>query len=102
MPIVLNLVEKVVLEISDDSVQKEDTDLKQNEAVPVAEVGGGVEIPKNDVYDALWAILDAESDNEAEEMPGEWDLDSTLLNRGRNEPDVGPARPNQGPPPTEI
>ncbi|MED6205374.1 hypothetical protein PIB30_016960 [Stylosanthes scabra] len=45
--------EKVVIEISDDSVQKEDTDLEQNEAVPVAEVGGGVDLPKNDVYDAL-------------------------------------------------
>ncbi|MED6115303.1 hypothetical protein PIB30_089164 [Stylosanthes scabra] len=32
--------EKVVIEISDDSVQKEDTDLEQNEAVLVAGVGG--------------------------------------------------------------
>ncbi|MED6139809.1 hypothetical protein PIB30_087485 [Stylosanthes scabra] len=69
---------------------------------PVAEVGGKVDLPKNDVYDALWAMLDAESDNEAAEMPREWDLYSTLLNWGRNEPDVGPARPNQGPPPAEI
>ncbi|MED6203982.1 hypothetical protein PIB30_004569 [Stylosanthes scabra] len=94
--------EKVVIEISDDSVQKEDTNLEQNEAESVAEVGGRVDIPKNDVYDALWAMLDAESDNEAAEMPREWDLDSTLLNWGRNEPDVGPAGPNQGPPPAEI
>ncbi|MED6221837.1 hypothetical protein PIB30_058523, partial [Stylosanthes scabra] len=94
--------EKVVIEISDDSVQKEDTNLEQNEAESVAEVGGGVDLPKNDVYDALWAMLDAESDNEAVEMPGEWDVDSTLLNWGRNEPDVGPAGPNQGPPPAEI
>ncbi|MED6147688.1 hypothetical protein PIB30_046073 [Stylosanthes scabra] len=94
--------EKVVIEISDDSVQKEDTDLEQNEAMPVAEVGGGVDLPKNDVYDALWAMLDAKSDNEAEEMPGEWDLDSTLLNWGRNEPDVGPDGPDQGPPPAKI
>ncbi|MED6151181.1 hypothetical protein PIB30_079973 [Stylosanthes scabra] len=94
--------EKVVIEISDDSVQKEDTNLKQNEAEPVAEVGGRVDLPKNDVYDALWAMLDAESDNEATEMPREWDLDSTLLNWGRNEPDVGPAGPNQGPPSAEI
>ncbi|MED6127156.1 hypothetical protein PIB30_085424 [Stylosanthes scabra] len=63
--------EKVVIEISDDSVQKEDTDLEQNEAVPVVEVGGRVDLPKNDVYDALWAMLDAES--EAEEIPSEWD-----------------------------
>ncbi|MED6209390.1 hypothetical protein PIB30_054191 [Stylosanthes scabra] len=77
--------EKVVIDISDDSVQKEDTNLEQNEAVPVAE-----------------AMLDVESDNEAEEMPGEWDLDNTLLNWGRNEPDVGPAGPDQGLPPAEI
>ncbi|MED6183256.1 hypothetical protein PIB30_036242 [Stylosanthes scabra] len=87
--------ENVIIEISDDSVQKEDTK-------PVAEVGGRVDFPKNDVYDALWAMLDAESDNEAAEMPREWDLDSILLNWGRNEPDVGLAGPNQGPPPAEI
>ncbi|MED6194544.1 hypothetical protein PIB30_029571 [Stylosanthes scabra] len=73
-------------------LQKEDTNLEQNKAEPVAEVGGRVDLPKNDVYDALWAMLDAESDNEAAEMPKEWDLDSTLLNWGRNELDVGPAR----------
>ncbi|MED6194026.1 hypothetical protein PIB30_024637 [Stylosanthes scabra] len=73
------LEEKVVIEISDDSVQKEDTNLEQNEAKPVAEVGGRVDLPKNNVYDALWAMLDAEK-----------------------EPDVGPAGPNQGPPPAEI
>ncbi|MED6148421.1 hypothetical protein PIB30_053045 [Stylosanthes scabra] len=84
------------------SLQKKDTDLEQNEAVPVAKVGGGVGLPKNDVYDALWAMLDAESDNEAEGMTEEWDLDSTLLNWGKNKPDVGPAGPNQGPPPTKI
>ncbi|MED6220942.1 hypothetical protein PIB30_049628 [Stylosanthes scabra] len=72
--------EKVVIEISDDSMQKEDTNLEQNEAEPEAEVG----------------------DNEAAEMPREWDLDNTLLNWGRNEPDVGPAGPNQGPPPSKI
>ncbi|MED6205880.1 hypothetical protein PIB30_021838 [Stylosanthes scabra] len=94
--------EKVVIEISDDSVQKADTNLEQNEAVPVAEVGGGVDLPKNDLYDALWAMLDAKSDNEAEEIPGEWDLDSTLLNWGRNEPDVGLAGPDHRPPLAEI
>ncbi|MED6146275.1 hypothetical protein PIB30_032992 [Stylosanthes scabra] len=81
---------------------KEDTSLQQNEAVSVAKVGGGVDLPKNDVYGALWAMLDDESDNEAGEMPGEWDLDSTLLNWGRNEPDVGPAGTDQRPPPAEI
>ncbi|MED6195927.1 hypothetical protein PIB30_042399 [Stylosanthes scabra] len=70
--------EKVIIEISDDSLQKEDTDLEQNEAVLVAEVGGGVDLPKNDVYDALWAMLDAES--ETEEIPGEWDMDIVLQN----------------------
>ncbi|MED6120536.1 hypothetical protein PIB30_021700 [Stylosanthes scabra] len=90
--------EKVVIEISDDTVQKEDTNLEQNEAEPVAEVGGRVDLPKNDVYDVIWAMLDAESDNEVAEMPREWDLASTLLNWRRNEPDVGPA----GPPAAEI
>ncbi|MED6169033.1 hypothetical protein PIB30_017398 [Stylosanthes scabra] len=94
--------EKVVIEISDDLVQKNDTNLEQDEALPVAEGGGGEDLPKNDVYDALWAMLDAESENEAEEIPGEWDLDGVLQNWGRNEPDVGPAGPDQGPPPTEI
>ncbi|MED6194031.1 hypothetical protein PIB30_024642 [Stylosanthes scabra] len=94
--------EKVVIEISDDSVQKEDTNLEQNEALPMAEGGGEVDLPKNDVYDVLWAMLDAESENEAEEIPGEWDLDGILLNWGRNELDVGPAGLDQGPPPAEI
>ncbi|MED6169978.1 hypothetical protein PIB30_026159 [Stylosanthes scabra] len=43
---------KVVIEISDDSVQKEDTNLEQTEVEPVAEVGGRVDLPKNDVYDS--------------------------------------------------
>ncbi|MED6219640.1 hypothetical protein PIB30_037613 [Stylosanthes scabra] len=94
--------EKVVIEISDDLVQEKDTNLEQHEALPVAEGGGGEDLPKNDVYDALWAMLDAELGNEAEEIPGEWDLDSVLQNWGRNEPDVGPAGPDQGPHPTEI
>ncbi|MED6148521.1 hypothetical protein PIB30_053943 [Stylosanthes scabra] len=92
--------EKVVIEISDYSVQKEDTNLEQNEALLVAEGGGGDDLPKNDVYDALWAMLDAES--EAEEIPGEKDLDSVLHNWGRNEPDEGPAGPDQGPPPAKF
>ncbi|MED6225662.1 hypothetical protein PIB30_095767 [Stylosanthes scabra] len=92
--------EKVVIEISDDSVQKEDTNLEQNEALPIAEGGGGEDLLKNDVYDALWAMLDA--DFEAEEISGEWDLDNVLQNRGKKEPDVGPAGPDQGPPLAEI
>ncbi|MED6159128.1 hypothetical protein PIB30_039450 [Stylosanthes scabra] len=43
-------------------------------------VEGGEDLPKNDVYDALWAMLDAESGNEAEEIPGEWDHGSVLQN----------------------
>ncbi|MED6110385.1 hypothetical protein PIB30_042324 [Stylosanthes scabra] len=70
--------EKVVIGISDDSVQEEDTNLEQDEVVPVAEGGDREDLPKNDVYDALWAMLNAES--EAEEIPGEWDLDSVLQN----------------------
>ncbi|MED6218156.1 hypothetical protein PIB30_024338 [Stylosanthes scabra] len=77
--------EKVVIEISDDSVQKEDTNLEQNEALPVAEGGDGEDLPRNDVYDALCAMLDAESGNEAEDIPGQWDLDSVLDNWGRVE-----------------
>ncbi|MED6161653.1 hypothetical protein PIB30_062761 [Stylosanthes scabra] len=68
--------EKVVIEISDDSVQQEDINLEQGGALPSAEGGGGVDLPKNDVYDALWVMLDSESENEAEEIPGQWDLDS--------------------------
>ncbi|MED6224440.1 hypothetical protein PIB30_084025 [Stylosanthes scabra] len=86
--------------VSDE--KKEDTNLERNEASPVAEGGGGEDLPKNDVYDAFWAMLDAESGNEAEEIPGEWDLDSVFQNWGRNEPDMGPAGPDQGPPPVEI
>ncbi|MED6216843.1 hypothetical protein PIB30_011745 [Stylosanthes scabra] len=82
--------------------RKKDASLEQNEAFPIAKGGGREDLPKNDVYDALWAMLDAESGNEAEEIPDEWDLDSVLQNWGKNEPDVGPAGPDQGPPPTEI
>ncbi|MED6188608.1 hypothetical protein PIB30_087510 [Stylosanthes scabra] len=73
--------EKVVIKISDDSVQEEDTNLEQDEVVPVAEGGKREDLPNNDVYDALWAMLDAES--EAEEIPGEWELDSVPQNWGK-------------------
>ncbi|MED6194015.1 hypothetical protein PIB30_024461 [Stylosanthes scabra] len=72
--------ENVVIEISDDSVQQEDANLEQGEALPSTEVGGGADLPKNDVYNALWAMLDAEEENEAEKIPGQWDLDSVLQN----------------------
>ncbi|MED6112367.1 hypothetical protein PIB30_061036 [Stylosanthes scabra] len=81
--------EKVVIEISDDWMQKEDTNLEQSEALPVAEGGDGEDLPRNDFYDALCAMLDAESGNEAEDIHGQWDLDSVLNNWGRVEPDVG-------------
>ncbi|MED6177336.1 hypothetical protein PIB30_097245 [Stylosanthes scabra] len=68
-------------------------------ALPAAEGEAEDILPKNDVYDALWAMLDAESENEAEEIPGQWDLDSVLNNWGRVEPNMGPAGDNQGPPP---
>ncbi|MED6127846.1 hypothetical protein PIB30_092040 [Stylosanthes scabra] len=45
-----------------------------------AEVGAEEILPKNDIYDALWAMLDCESENEAEEIPGQWDFDSVLNN----------------------
>ncbi|MED6143989.1 hypothetical protein PIB30_011234 [Stylosanthes scabra] len=91
--------EKVVIEISDDSVQEEDANLEQDEAVPVMEGGGREDLPENNVYDALWAMLDAKF--EAEEIPGECDIDSVPQNWGRNEPDVGPTGPDQGPPQAE-
>ncbi|MED6155809.1 hypothetical protein PIB30_008711 [Stylosanthes scabra] len=58
---------------------------------------GGVEqnLPKKDVYAALWAMLDVESENKAEDIPGQWDLDNVLHNWGRIEPDVGPAGHDQ-------
>ncbi|MED6170272.1 hypothetical protein PIB30_029273 [Stylosanthes scabra] len=84
----LAALNSVTKPVSEEKVE-EDTNLEQDEAVPVAEGGGREDLPKNDVYDALWAMLDAES--EAEEILGEWDLDSVLQNWGRNEPDVGPA-----------
>ncbi|MED6174350.1 hypothetical protein PIB30_068223 [Stylosanthes scabra] len=66
-------------------------------ALPAAEGGAKEILPKNDICDALWAILDAESENEAEEIPGQWDLDSVLNNWGKVEPNMGPAGNYQGP-----
>ncbi|MED6128718.1 hypothetical protein PIB30_100710, partial [Stylosanthes scabra] len=53
----------------------------------------------NDVYNTLWAMLDAELENEAEEIPGQWDLESVLNNWGKVELDMGPAENDQGAPP---
>ncbi|MED6125924.1 hypothetical protein PIB30_073261 [Stylosanthes scabra] len=72
---------------------------RAEEALPAAEDGVEETLPKNDVYAALWAMLDAESENEAEGIPGKWDLDSILNNWGKIELDVGPSGSDQGPPP---
>ncbi|MED6199150.1 hypothetical protein PIB30_073243 [Stylosanthes scabra] len=68
-------------------------------ALPAVEGGAKEILPKNDVDDALWAMPDAESENEAEEIPGQWDLDSVLNNWGKVEPNMGPDGNDQGPPP---
>ncbi|MED6141619.1 hypothetical protein PIB30_105221 [Stylosanthes scabra] len=47
-------------------------------------------------------MLDAESENEAEEIPGQWKLDIVLNNWGKIEPDMGPAGNDQGPLPAFI
>ncbi|MED6113897.1 hypothetical protein PIB30_075126 [Stylosanthes scabra] len=68
-------------------------------ALPAAKGGAEETPPKNNVYDALWEIQEAESDNEAEEIPGQWHLDNVLNNCAKIEPDMGPAGNDQGPPP---
>ncbi|MED6223535.1 hypothetical protein PIB30_074819 [Stylosanthes scabra] len=72
--------EHEVIALSSDSEHEKDGNLEADAegALPVAEGGPEEILPKNDVYDALWAMLDAESENEAEEIPGQWDLDSVL------------------------
>ncbi|MED6110073.1 hypothetical protein PIB30_039609 [Stylosanthes scabra] len=72
--------EHEVIAINDDSKHKEDTKLEMNEVLPTAEGGAKQNLPKNDVYVVLWAMLDAESENEAKEISGQWDLDSVLHN----------------------
>ncbi|MED6139892.1 hypothetical protein PIB30_088206 [Stylosanthes scabra] len=72
---------------------------RRKEALLATEDGAEEILPKNDVYAALWAMLDAKSKNEAEEIPGQWDLDGVLNNWGKIEPDVGPTGSDQGPPP---
>ncbi|MED6165514.1 hypothetical protein PIB30_100238 [Stylosanthes scabra] len=93
--------EDEVIALSSDSEHEKDGNLVANAegALPPAEGGAEEILPKNDVYDALWAMLDAELENEAEEIPGQWDLDSVLNNWGKVEPNMGPAGNDQGPPP---
>ncbi|MED6128126.1 hypothetical protein PIB30_094665, partial [Stylosanthes scabra] len=68
-----------------DSEHEKDGNLEVDAegALPAAEEGAEETLPKKDVYGALWAMLDDESENEAEEIPGQWDLDSVLYNWGK-------------------
>ncbi|MED6164902.1 hypothetical protein PIB30_094563, partial [Stylosanthes scabra] len=95
--------EHEVIVISSNSEHEKDKNLEAGakEALLAAEDGAEKTLPKNDVYAALWAMLDAESENEAEEIPGQWDLDGVLNNWGKIEPDMGPAGNDQGPPPQQ-
>ncbi|MED6164135.1 hypothetical protein PIB30_086787 [Stylosanthes scabra] len=74
--------EHEVIAFNSDSEHEKDKNLEAGteEALLAAEDGAEETLPKNDVYTALWAMLDAESQNEAEEIPGQWDLDSVLNN----------------------
>ncbi|MED6153785.1 hypothetical protein PIB30_105372 [Stylosanthes scabra] len=96
--------EHEVIALRSNSKHEKDKNLEADAegALPAAEGGAEEILPKNDVYDALWAMLDAESENEAEEIPGEWDLDSVLKNWGKVELNMGPAGNDQGPPPAET
>ncbi|MED6185627.1 hypothetical protein PIB30_058936 [Stylosanthes scabra] len=95
--------EHEVIACSSDSEQEKDKNLEAGteEVLLAAEDGAKEILPKNDVYAALWATLDAESENEAEEILGQWDLDDVLNNWGTIEPEVGPTRNDQGPSPAE-
>ncbi|MED6112631.1 hypothetical protein PIB30_063308 [Stylosanthes scabra] len=83
-----------------DSEHEKDGNLEADAEGALPAVEGGAEeiLPKNNVYDALWPMMDAESENEAEEIPGQWDLDSVLNNWGKIEPNMGPVGNDQGPP----
>ncbi|MED6208965.1 hypothetical protein PIB30_050037 [Stylosanthes scabra] len=93
--------EHEVITLSSDSEHEKDGNLEVEAegALPAAEEGAEETLPKNNFYDALWAMLDVESENETEEIPGQRDLDSILNNWGKIEPNMGPARNDQGPPP---
>ncbi|MED6128980.1 hypothetical protein PIB30_103288 [Stylosanthes scabra] len=92
--------EHEVIAIGSDSEHEKGKKLEvgAKEALLAAEDGAEETLPKNDVYVALWAMLETDSENEAEEIPGQWNLDDVLNNWGKIEPDVGPARNDQGPP----
>ncbi|MED6123253.1 hypothetical protein PIB30_047408 [Stylosanthes scabra] len=93
--------EHEVIAFSSNSLHEKNGNLEADTegALPGAEGGAEEIVPKNDVYDALWAMLDAESENKAEEIPSQWDLDSVLNNWGKIELNMGLAGNYQGPPP---
>ncbi|MED6110628.1 hypothetical protein PIB30_044761 [Stylosanthes scabra] len=93
--------EHEVIAFSSDLEHEKEKNLEAGAETALLATEDGAEeiLPKNNVYVALWAMLDAESENEAEEIPGQWDLDGVLNNWGTIEPDVGPAGNNQSPPP---
>ncbi|MED6187818.1 hypothetical protein PIB30_080111 [Stylosanthes scabra] len=74
------LEEHEVISLSSDSEHEKDGNLEADVegALPAAEGGAEEILPKNDICDALWAILDAESENEAEEIPE----DRAIFKRG--------------------
>ncbi|MED6125500.1 hypothetical protein PIB30_069093 [Stylosanthes scabra] len=85
--------EHEVITLSSDSEHEKDGNLEADAEGALSAAEGGAEkvLPKNDVCDALWAMLDAESEIEAEKIPGQWDHDSILNNWGKIEPNMGPA-----------
>ncbi|MED6128456.1 hypothetical protein PIB30_098091 [Stylosanthes scabra] len=83
--------EHEVIELSSDSEHEKEKNLEAGaeKALLAAEAGAEETLPKNNVYAALWAMLDAESESEAEEIPSQCDLDGVFNNWGTIEPDVG-------------
>ncbi|MED6213999.1 hypothetical protein PIB30_098799 [Stylosanthes scabra] len=64
--------EHEVVALSSESEHEKDKNLEAGaeKALLAAEAGAEETLPKNDVYAALWAMLDTESENEVEEIPG--------------------------------
>ncbi|MED6174892.1 hypothetical protein PIB30_073241 [Stylosanthes scabra] len=91
--------EHEVIELSSDSEHEMDENLEADaeRALPAAGEGAEETFAKNHVYAALWEMIDAESENEAEEIPYQWELDRVLNNWGKIEPDMGPVGNDQGP-----
>ncbi|MED6177594.1 hypothetical protein PIB30_099671 [Stylosanthes scabra] len=74
--------EHEVIALSIDLKHEKDKNLEAGakESLPATEDRAEEILPQNDVYAALWAMLDAELENEAEGIPGQWDLDGVLDN----------------------